>query len=68
MSIRENSIIVLHLKNNEPEVLITPAVDGIDLLTFHRSNELIRYGEELCLESLSASSPVIRRWDFYEAK
>jgi len=52
MSIIENSLIAMHLKNNEPDVLITPPVDGIELLAFHRANELIKIGEKAGLESL----------------
>jgi len=52
MSIIENSLIAMHLKNNEPDVLITPAVDEVDLLAFHRANELIKIGEEAGLKSL----------------
>jgi NTE family protein len=52
MSIMENSLIAQHLKNNKPDALITPAVDGIELLAFHRAKDLIKLGEESALQSL----------------
>ncbi len=53
ISIVEYSLMSLHLKDNKPDVLISPAVSEIQLLEFYRAKELIKAGYDSATQALS---------------
>ncbi|HTY35722.1 MAG TPA: patatin-like phospholipase family protein [Bacteroidota bacterium] len=56
ISIMEHSLMTANLAAARPDILVTPPVDGADVLSFHRADELIRLGEESTLDALAAFS------------
>lgn len=53
LSIMENKILELNLKNDPPDVLIKPDVRKYDLLAFYKAKEIITAGEAATLDKIN---------------
>ena len=56
VSIVENNLITLHLKEAKPNVIISPEVGEFDLLAFYKAKELIASGEEAAFKCMPIHS------------
>lgn len=53
LSIMENKILELHLKNNPADILIKPRIEQFDLFEFYKAKEIIAAGEKATTEIIS---------------
>lgn len=59
VSIVEKNLITLHLKEAQPDIVISPKVGEFDLLTFYKAKELISRGEEAALDTIESIMKII---------
>jgi len=59
VSIVENSLITLHLKEAKPDVMLSPKVGEFDMLAFYKAKELIACGEEAALNAYQAIQRIL---------
>lgn len=60
VSITENSLIMLHLNEAKPDVMLSPKAGEFDMLAFYRAKELIALGEEAAIKSLQEIENLIQ--------
>lgn len=60
LGIAESEIIRLRAASNPPDLMLTPAVDGIGLLEFYRAREAIEAGREAARQALPRLRRILR--------
>ncbi len=61
LSIMENKILEINLKNHPPDVLIKPDVNKYDLLAFYKAKEIITAGEIAALDKLNLITKLLKK-------